>query len=1320
MLKYTQRKLKNKAINYVDNYVPLGFTLGDFSESLKVDSPIKSIELDYNSNSNSNSDNDNDSQYDVQLYNRITTKILNHRRNHILEDVNNNSDSNADIDIDLDSEDTTIEFNIPSNNKFIIDNELFISGVSLLNISLNSDIILSNPTNIHRLVSQSISKIINSIVTDNNNNDIMNSIFSSLDDSIKLNILKLYLQDKQLTSQIIVEDSKDHTFPSQSLQELFLKLPLDSNGSNDGNKQHDQHDQQIHKEHDEQDQYPIKDLSWVNPSNIDLITKKIKENGKYILPLKQKKVSQKLMFLNNNNNNTNNIDLPNNYSSPNLTHLEKISTKYNISDSNLNILHNNNIDTNNNNTDNNITHNQQIQMDLLSDIDDANDIEQSSSPTIPVDSPSMKICENSDDNLADDSSPSTTTPHLGIQNNHFNRNKQDISPPSMKFQHNFNLKSDNLYQEKKQLNQQQSTFATPNSINYPVLATKSKSSFSSSTSLKQNISFNISTKSTQIKGKDTLNSPTPKEKADILKLLRDGIKEYSFLLTDFQQKELVKNRSDHLVSYLQKYGFNLKPKLINDYLGEIKKDKLDNQTKIYIQNENFVDDVKNLLIESERRRKCYNKRKNIKYEPLKKLSPLSISSQSSFNSNTSYVPISNNENQPIRKNSITSSITNSINNNNISVKSNNIKLLPKTDLINKPEKFKPIIISSVRIGSFINKRLSLSGSSTDSTLCTIADLKNIQKRIEDERYLNKLRLTNSSLKQCVDDIYGSSLSFTHSLAYNKIPLNLNHQTNINLENDQMISYVEVLLDVSKLLQNQNRSINSDLNYASILQLKSITRIYDNDKLIYRRCDPITGAFTKDNKNIVKIILPLQAKLWASLINNYHNGIINESKFSSLMITHTLFPNDDIIKFKTGSNAIYSFVWDFMINKNNQYSPHCINILMNPSKIPIQNSLNSNLQPQLRSKSDIQLGKSSKNHIPVVTPTSSSTSSTPVINLIPTPKQKHIQRSKTQLQQTAPLVRRVTTNNSSYNGKQYIESVSDNSINMNFNFGSNKESNMVTSTPLTNHSQHLDENRGHKRTRSRSMNEIDLMSLPISFDNLLNMPFLNAFSPTDSLGSPIVSKQNIPFLKSQNSYLNNNNNNVTNTNTNANISNSGLISQDTTNYNNSVDSILGSNYIKHQSQFQTITENKEYENVNANSQLGLNHFTQTFDDLNNPSSNPMITFSLDKTSTTLTGDNKRNNYNNINNNNNYNMDNADTINNNNNNNNIDNNINNKNINNTFKLPMDDITIYSSNSHTTTTISSAPALQTTFSITDPSERELAELASSLTGIPGINTP
>lgn len=222
MLKYTQRKLKNKAINYVDNYVPLGFTLGDFSESLKVDSPIKSIELDYNSNSNSNSDNDNDSQYDVQLYNRITTKILNHRRNHILEDVNNNSDSNADIDIDLDSEDTTIEFNIPSNNKFIIDNELFISGVSLLNISLNSDIILSNPTNIHRLVSQSISKIINSIVTDNNNNDIMNSIFSSLDDSIKLNILKLYLQDKQLTSQIIVEDSKDHTFPSQSLQELVV------------------------------------------------------------------------------------------------------------------------------------------------------------------------------------------------------------------------------------------------------------------------------------------------------------------------------------------------------------------------------------------------------------------------------------------------------------------------------------------------------------------------------------------------------------------------------------------------------------------------------------------------------------------------------------------------------------------------------------------------------------------------------------------------------------------------------------------------------------------------------------------------------------------------------------------------------------------------------------------------------------------------------------------------------------------------------------------------------------------------------------------
>lgn len=847
-------------------------------------------------------------------------------------------------------------------------------------------------------------------------------------------------------------------------------------------------------------------LNWVDHDNLPkfstrddsalIISNKIKEKGKFILPLKQKKVSEKMKLLKESGSEVSESILKNDSYTPQPLPKLNLGPNKSIPDSQNVILpqhgfvhrSDSEVDRESHKSDHissprseaELKHSQSLAgvneplvgkdpvVEPTSDIEDGNNIDHSSSPTIPVDSPSMHVFPNSND----ESEP----------NNH-------VINSSDKFQHQFMVNTSQTFQE------------PPTFANVEV----KKLSKKPTTNNKANISFSIATNLIDAH-KNTYTPSTPKDKVIIFNLLRDGIREYASLLTDFSEDRIVQNRSDFLVSFLRRFNYELKPKLINDYLGEIKKDKIDENIRLLLNNESFSEEVKQLLIESEKRRKCYNKKKSAKSSDSKKSSPVFTSSQSTpvVSQSTTFTNMTTDTSTPS------------------SAKSNTLKLLPKVEQ-NKPERAKAIVINLIRIGSFINQRQAKKNGQGNENLVTVADLRNITKKRDDERYVHKLRATNSSLKRCVEDIYGENIDFTHSLAYSRVPLALNPLTSINLENDQMISYVEILLDVSRMILPGNRSINSNVNYASILQLKSITRVYNGDELVYRRCDPITGFFTKNNANVAKIILPLQAKLWANLINDYHNGIIDDQRVSTLKITHTLFPNDDIIRFKSGISAIYSFIWEFVINVDGQYLPHCISIEKDPLSPPSKTIIQS------RSKSDVQFAdiqhKPSQHHSTVNNKVS------PNLSTIKLPSEQ--QQPPQFIPATTQSLRRaattqgnsnfVTTNKLNSNPNHPVGIKNLNYLNpvhsynkLNAAFNNTAETPIVTSTPLLTQRKRNELGRGHKRTRSRSMNEIDLMSLPLAFDGFMNMSFLDTFSPTESSSSPLT-KQNVPYLKSQSTH-----------------------------------------------------------------------------------------------------------------------------------------------------------------------------------------------------------
>ncbi|KAH3663627.1 hypothetical protein OGAPHI_005028 [Ogataea philodendri] len=344
------------------------------------------------------------------------------------------------------------------------------------------------------------------------------------------------------------------------------------------------------------------------------------------------------------------------------------------------------------------------------------------------------------------------------------------------------------------------------------------------------------------KALETSGSPSNQndEMLRIFQVLRDGLREYIRQLSAAKADYVVMVRSDFLINYGGKAGCHLRTKMINEYLTMAKNDEelLCYSLSQQLGDMSILEDIRNLIRESDRRRKLYNKRKNIMIDKEKRAASTPIND---------VIP------SPVE----------------VSEK----KRKPRIDT-----KFKGLSVEKIQIGYYNQDKLN-----------AVADLTQILKAEESEQFVVDLRGKSMPLKACLEAIYSPELNFDHSMVYTKIPLNLSFDYSIDLESNRTVAYTESLLSVSSHLAS-DLNVSND-NFSRILQLRAVVRVYDNDMLVLRRTEQVTGHLLSDN-NRMKVNLPLNSKYWSSLLNEYSNGSVGAGKFESLRITHTLYFDED--------------------------------------------------------------------------------------------------------------------------------------------------------------------------------------------------------------------------------------------------------------------------------------------------------------------------------------------------------------------------------------------------------------------------------------------
>jgi hypothetical protein len=841
--------------------------------------------------------------------------------------------------------------------------------------------------------------------------------------------------------------------------------------------------------------------------------------------------------------------------------------------------------------------------------DDDNDPRQvpSSSPTIPVDSPSMhgESLEIREGNLTTKCFPINTSPLTNVNTNtntNTNTNNGFLrAPPTFK----------------------DSISAYPNTNSSKSKITPASTSTSTTTPPTATPGLKLTFLSTV--------QYASAERAKILLHINQALTIYASLLVDTSTQLLVEPRSDFLVTYLKGKGFDLKTKNVNDIIAEVRNNRVDPEILKHMPQPNaFLSNFKDSLIETNKRRKVYNKRKTTftkpeKYEtswsdgvglissdptsatsltfknsisntsitslsthvpiaPAPTLTPASVSTPAFSSTSTSTpaqaqlqaqawsqapIPHTNTHSHALASrdgkskhlsNSVSPKFIQMVTTTSTSMPtqqptpingSNMVSILPKPrgreqqsflqspslqqhqhhgsfttfptrhfsdtsivqnrqrlqqprDLLPIKAKLNPttrervsdstpmtnVNVKVVKIGTIVNKNKQ---SRNSGTLIPLTDLRNIDKINEEGKYIAKLKSANTHLGNCIDEIYHGT--FSHSLTYTKIPLTLNPSTNVNLEKDQMVSFVELTIDLADFITD-GKSTLKNVNYASIIQLKSIIRIYDGINLIYRRCDPVNGSFLKENSTLVKIILPLQAKLWAGMINDYHNGAIEDSQFENLVITHSIFPNDNIVNFKS-QDPLHSFIWDFTTN-DMESTPRSINIVKLSKPAIAQN---------LRKSTTLKLGN--------VAPSSSSSSKRVISQTVPTSTSTSKPKSKSNSKESTPHLSQQPQLQSqpSHQPPSLHNFVLTPGFTPNTATGTNSFTSARTSTSTsTSTGMGTTTGRGHKRTRSRSLNELDLLSFPtsLSLDEFIRAPetILETITPSDTTStvSPVMMTQ----------------------------------------------------------------------------------------------------------------------------------------------------------------------------------------------------------------------
>ncbi|KAG7801935.1 hypothetical protein KL944_003003 [Ogataea haglerorum] len=375
----------------------------------------------------------------------------------------------------------------------------------------------------------------------------------------------------------------------------------------------------------------------------------------------------------------------------------------------------------------------------------------------------------------------------------------------------------------------------------------------------------------------------------IFSVLRDGLRDYNYQLANAGPENVVVVRSDFLINYGRNVGCNLRTKMINDYLTMAKNDEelLNYGLSHQLADMTILEEIRHLVRESDRQRKLYNKRKNMMVESKRAV----LSSTPEINGSPA-------ESGDRKKKS-------------------------------RSGKSKDLSVEKIKIGYYGNNQLS-----------AVADLDQILKVEEDEKYIMDLRNKNDFLRACIDDIFSPDLVFDHSLLYTKVPLNLNPDLSIDLESDRAVAYAENTLWVGSHLAPN--AVSSE-NFPRLLQMRVIVKVYDRDKLMLKRTEPVTGHLLPDTGHM-KINLPLNAKYWSSLINEYSNGSIDGSKFENIHITHTIYFDEEPDIVKTGRDVpIHSLIWEFLLNNKINYLPHSVSVQkkIDPRKQLTINSVRSN-------------------------------------------------------------------------------------------------------------------------------------------------------------------------------------------------------------------------------------------------------------------------------------------------------------------------------------------------------------------------------------------
>ncbi|GMG43823.1 unnamed protein product [Ambrosiozyma monospora] len=204
----------------------------------------------------------------------------------------------------------------------------------------------------------------------------------------------------------------------------------------------------------------------------------------------------------------------------------------------------------------------------------------------------------------------------------------------------------------------------------------------------------------------------------------------------------------------------------------------------------------------------------------------------------------------------------------------------------------------------------------------LANLQSTIRVFEDEIYVQNLHSKNNSLKKCIEDLYSSNVNMTHSLMYTRVPLSPDQKLSVDLTTDRMIALVVCMLDMSGFLALNSQSTSDD-SFSNLIQMKSITKLYLGENLIYKKVEPTTGYIVQGTTK-AKINIPLQTKYWSGAINDFASGAIDETHFENLRIVHSLIPDDDMVKLRIEKDQpIASFIWEFFANTIPSYVPHSV-------------------------------------------------------------------------------------------------------------------------------------------------------------------------------------------------------------------------------------------------------------------------------------------------------------------------------------------------------------------------------------------------------------